>query len=154
METDVINNSGIPTWYNQGFCKLLCDGSGGGWQLCQQLLVEQAQGWRKPSPRLGKLESLNGDLYHSCAIWQGVVGCRCCRGSPGQPLGLHHQLHGWQADHIFCCYSGSAADVVVTDVVTYQFGFHSIDLKEPPLVCTAMYRCFVCIYVVTYQLGK
>lgn len=36
-------------------------------------------------------------------------GARCCR-SLGQPLGLHHQMHGWQAEHIMCCSSGSAAD--------------------------------------------
>uniref|UniRef100_A0A8C2LHW2 Proteasome subunit beta n=1 Tax=Cricetulus griseus TaxID=10029 RepID=A0A8C2LHW2_CRIGR len=35
-------------------------------------------------------------------------------------------------DRIFCCHSGSAADAV-----TYQLGFHSIELNEPPLVHTA-----------------
>ncbi|XP_027778442.1 proteasome subunit beta type-6 isoform X1 [Marmota flaviventris] len=41
-------------------------------------------------------------------------------------------------DHIFCCRSGSAADTqAVADAVTYQLGFHSIELNEPPLVHTA-----------------
>ncbi|XP_023824422.1 proteasome subunit beta type-6 [Salvelinus sp. IW2-2015] len=41
-------------------------------------------------------------------------------------------------DHIFCCRSGSAADTqAVADEVTYQLGFHSIELDEPPLVQTA-----------------
>ena len=41
-------------------------------------------------------------------------------------------------DRIFCCCSGSAADTqAVADVVTYQLGFHSIELNEPPLVHTA-----------------
>ncbi|XP_038860737.1 proteasome subunit beta type-6-like [Salvelinus namaycush] len=41
-------------------------------------------------------------------------------------------------DHIFCCRSGSAADTqAVADAVTYQLGFHSIELDEPPLVQTA-----------------
>ncbi|CAB1316015.1 unnamed protein product [Coregonus sp. 'balchen'] len=41
-------------------------------------------------------------------------------------------------DHIFCCRSGSAADTqAVADAVTYQLGFHSIELDEPPLVETA-----------------
>ncbi|KAM6949071.1 proteasome subunit beta type-6 [Aplochiton taeniatus] len=41
-------------------------------------------------------------------------------------------------DRIFCCRSGSAADTqAIADVVTYQLGFHSIELDEPPLVQTA-----------------
>ncbi|XP_077408128.1 proteasome subunit beta type-6 isoform X8 [Vanacampus margaritifer] len=41
-------------------------------------------------------------------------------------------------DRIFCCRSGSAADTqAIADVVTYQLGFHSIELNEPPLVETA-----------------
>ncbi|XP_075891327.1 proteasome subunit beta type-6 [Nelusetta ayraudi] len=41
-------------------------------------------------------------------------------------------------DKIFCCRSGSAADTqAIADVVTYQLGFHSIELDEPPLVETA-----------------
>ncbi|KAL6035644.1 hypothetical protein STEG23_022147, partial [Scotinomys teguina] len=41
-------------------------------------------------------------------------------------------------DHIFCCRSGSAADTqAAADAVTYQFGFHSMELNEPPLVHTA-----------------
>ncbi|XP_028838750.1 proteasome subunit beta type-6-like [Denticeps clupeoides] len=41
-------------------------------------------------------------------------------------------------DHIFCCRSGSAADTqAIADAVTYQLGFHSIELDEPPLVQTA-----------------
>ncbi|XP_028911231.1 proteasome subunit beta type-6 [Ornithorhynchus anatinus] len=41
-------------------------------------------------------------------------------------------------DRIFCCRSGSAADTqAVADAVTYQLGFHSIELDEPPLVHTA-----------------
>uniref|UniRef100_A0A3Q1FS15 proteasome endopeptidase complex n=1 Tax=Acanthochromis polyacanthus TaxID=80966 RepID=A0A3Q1FS15_9TELE len=37
-----------------------------------------------------------------------------------------------------CCRSGSAADTqAIADVVTYQLGFHSIELDEPPLVETA-----------------
>ncbi|XP_069580989.1 proteasome subunit beta type-6 isoform X24 [Brachyistius frenatus] len=41
-------------------------------------------------------------------------------------------------DRIFCCRSGSAADTqAIADVVTYQLGFHSIELDEPPLVETA-----------------
>ncbi|XP_011803649.1 PREDICTED: LOW QUALITY PROTEIN: uncharacterized protein LOC105516175 [Colobus angolensis palliatus] len=41
-------------------------------------------------------------------------------------------------DHIFCCRSGSAADTqAVADAVTYQLGFYSIELNEPPLVHTA-----------------
>ncbi|XP_070249005.1 proteasome subunit beta type-6 isoform X2 [Myotis yumanensis] len=41
-------------------------------------------------------------------------------------------------DRIFCCRSGSAADTqAVADAVTYQLGFHSIELNEPPLVHTA-----------------
>ncbi|NP_001290914.1 proteasome subunit beta type-6 [Esox lucius] len=41
-------------------------------------------------------------------------------------------------DHIFCCRPGSAADTqAVADAVTYQLGFHSIELDEPPLVQTA-----------------
>ncbi|KAM9439120.1 proteasome subunit beta type-6-like [Salvelinus alpinus] len=41
-------------------------------------------------------------------------------------------------DRIFCCRSGSAADTqAVADIVTYQLGFHSIELDEPPLVQTA-----------------
>ncbi|XP_062240088.1 proteasome subunit beta type-6 [Platichthys flesus] len=41
-------------------------------------------------------------------------------------------------DKIFCCRSGSAADTqAIADMVTYQLGFHSIELDEPPLVETA-----------------
>ncbi|CAB1423284.1 unnamed protein product [Pleuronectes platessa] len=41
-------------------------------------------------------------------------------------------------DQIFCCRSGSAADTqAIADMVTYQLGFHSIELDEPPLVETA-----------------
>ncbi|XP_076867671.1 proteasome subunit beta type-6-like [Brachyhypopomus gauderio] len=41
-------------------------------------------------------------------------------------------------DHIFCCRSGSAADTqAIADAVSYQLGFHSIELDEPPLVQTA-----------------
>uniref|UniRef100_A0A8C5XMY7 Proteasome endopeptidase complex n=1 Tax=Microcebus murinus TaxID=30608 RepID=A0A8C5XMY7_MICMU len=41
-------------------------------------------------------------------------------------------------DGIFCCRSGSAADTqAVADAVTYQLGFHSTELNEPPLVHTA-----------------
>ncbi|KAL2079412.1 hypothetical protein ACEWY4_025156 [Coilia grayii] len=41
-------------------------------------------------------------------------------------------------DRIFCCRSGSAADTqAIADAVTYQLGFHSIELDEPPLVQTA-----------------
>ncbi|KAI1902818.1 hypothetical protein AGOR_G00020030 [Albula goreensis] len=41
-------------------------------------------------------------------------------------------------ERIFCCRSGSAADTqAVADAVTYQLGFHSIELDEPPLVQTA-----------------
>uniref|UniRef100_A0A8C9U3K3 Proteasome subunit beta n=1 Tax=Scleropages formosus TaxID=113540 RepID=A0A8C9U3K3_SCLFO len=41
-------------------------------------------------------------------------------------------------DRIFCCRSGSAADTqAIADAVTYQLGFHSIELDEPPLVRTA-----------------
>ncbi|MBZ3872865.1 Proteasome subunit beta type-6 [Sciurus carolinensis] len=41
-------------------------------------------------------------------------------------------------DHIFCCHSGSVADTqAMVDVVTYQRGFHSIELNELPLVHTA-----------------
>nr|XP_060467728.1 proteasome subunit beta type-6-like [Panthera onca] len=41
-------------------------------------------------------------------------------------------------DRIFCCRSGSAADTqAVADAVTYQLGFHSIELNEPPLLYTA-----------------
>ncbi|XP_068611740.1 proteasome subunit beta type-6 [Brachionichthys hirsutus] len=41
-------------------------------------------------------------------------------------------------ERIFCCRSGSAADTqAIADVVTYQLGFHSIELDEPPLVETA-----------------
>ncbi|XP_030648220.1 proteasome subunit beta type-6-like [Chanos chanos] len=41
-------------------------------------------------------------------------------------------------DSIFCCRSGSAADTqAIADAVTYQLGFHSIELDEPPLVLTA-----------------
>ncbi|XP_061610238.1 proteasome subunit beta type-6 [Phyllopteryx taeniolatus] len=41
-------------------------------------------------------------------------------------------------DRIFCCRSGSAADTqAIAEVVTYQLGFHSIELDEPPLVETA-----------------
>ena len=41
-------------------------------------------------------------------------------------------------DCIFCCPSGSAADTQAgADIVTYQLGFHSIELNEPPLVHTA-----------------
>ncbi|XP_067112704.1 proteasome subunit beta type-6-like [Osmerus mordax] len=41
-------------------------------------------------------------------------------------------------DRIFCCRSGSAADTqAVADAVTYQLGFHSIELDEAPLVQTA-----------------
>ncbi|MBN3306942.1 PSB6 protein, partial [Amia calva] len=40
--------------------------------------------------------------------------------------------------HIYCCRSGSAADTqAIADAVTYQLGFHSIELDEPPLVQTA-----------------
>lgn len=40
-------------------------------------------------------------------------------------------------DHIFCCSSASAADTQAgADTVTYQLGFHSIELNEPPLVHT------------------
>ncbi|XP_076842386.1 proteasome subunit beta type-6-like isoform X2 [Brachyhypopomus gauderio] len=39
---------------------------------------------------------------------------------------------------IFCCRSGSAADTqAIADAVTYQLGFHGIELNEPPLVQTA-----------------
>uniref|UniRef100_A0A4W4DZV9 Proteasome subunit beta n=1 Tax=Electrophorus electricus TaxID=8005 RepID=A0A4W4DZV9_ELEEL len=41
-------------------------------------------------------------------------------------------------ERIFCCRSGSAADTqAISDAVTYQLGFHSIELDEPPLVQTA-----------------
>ncbi|XP_062305801.1 proteasome subunit beta type-6-like [Osmerus eperlanus] len=41
-------------------------------------------------------------------------------------------------DRIFCCRSGSAADTqAIADAVTYQLGFHSIELDEAPLVQTA-----------------
>merc|ERR1712071_42877 len=41
-------------------------------------------------------------------------------------------------DRIFCCRSGSAADTqAIADAVTYQLGFHSIELDEPPLIQTA-----------------
>uniref|UniRef100_A0A8C9JWS2 proteasome endopeptidase complex n=1 Tax=Panthera tigris altaica TaxID=74533 RepID=A0A8C9JWS2_PANTA len=41
-------------------------------------------------------------------------------------------------DRIFCCHSCSAADTqAVDDAVTYQLGFHSIELNEPPLLYTA-----------------
>ncbi|MEE6519616.1 hypothetical protein FKM82_017291 [Ascaphus truei] len=41
-------------------------------------------------------------------------------------------------DRIFCCRSGSAADTqAIADAVTYQLGFHSIELDEAPLVHTA-----------------
>ncbi|XP_063058584.1 proteasome subunit beta type-6-like [Engraulis encrasicolus] len=41
-------------------------------------------------------------------------------------------------DRIFCCRSGSAADTqAIADAVTYQLGFHSIVMDEPPLVHTA-----------------
>ncbi|XP_020792207.1 proteasome subunit beta type-6 [Boleophthalmus pectinirostris] len=41
-------------------------------------------------------------------------------------------------DRIFCCRSGSAADTqAIADVVSYQLGFHSIELDERPLVETA-----------------
>ncbi|KAM8973394.1 proteasome subunit beta type-6 [Pelodytes ibericus] len=41
-------------------------------------------------------------------------------------------------DRIFCCRSGSAADTqAIADAVTYQLGFHSIELDGPPLVHTA-----------------
>ncbi|CAL8326898.1 unnamed protein product [Lota lota] len=41
-------------------------------------------------------------------------------------------------DRIFCCRSGSAADTqAIADMVTYQLGFHSIELDELPLVETA-----------------
>ncbi|CAI5796853.1 proteasome subunit beta type-6 [Podarcis lilfordi] len=44
------------------------------------------------------------------------------------------QIH----DHIFCCHLGSAADTqAIADDVTYQLGFHSIELDERPLVHTA-----------------
>ncbi|KAG7497246.1 proteasome subunit beta type-6-like [Solea senegalensis] len=44
------------------------------------------------------------------------------------------QIH----ERIYCCRSGSAADTqAIADVVTYQLGFHSIELDEPPLVETA-----------------
>ena len=39
---------------------------------------------------------------------------------------------------IVCCPSGSAADTQAgADAVTYQLGFHSIELNEPALVHTA-----------------
>ncbi|XP_048853743.1 proteasome subunit beta type-6 [Brienomyrus brachyistius] len=41
-------------------------------------------------------------------------------------------------ERIYCCRSGSAADTqAIADAVTYQLGFHSIELDEPPLVQTA-----------------
>ncbi|KAJ3585755.1 hypothetical protein NHX12_014474 [Muraenolepis orangiensis] len=41
-------------------------------------------------------------------------------------------------DRIYCCRSGSAADTqAIADMVTYQLGFHSIELDEQPLVQTA-----------------
>ncbi|CAL8377239.1 unnamed protein product [Boreogadus saida] len=41
-------------------------------------------------------------------------------------------------DRIFCCRSGSAADTqAIADMVTYQLGFHSIELDELPKVETA-----------------
>ncbi|XP_006029625.1 proteasome subunit beta type-6 [Alligator sinensis] len=41
-------------------------------------------------------------------------------------------------ERIYCCRSGSAADTqAIADAVTYQLGFHSIELDEPPLVHTA-----------------
>ncbi|KAJ8342599.1 hypothetical protein SKAU_G00325270 [Synaphobranchus kaupii] len=41
-------------------------------------------------------------------------------------------------ERIFCCRSGSAADTqAIADAVTYQLGFHSIELDEAPLVQTA-----------------
>ncbi|XP_077171614.1 LOW QUALITY PROTEIN: proteasome subunit beta type-6 [Paroedura picta] len=44
------------------------------------------------------------------------------------------QIH----EHIFCARSGSAADTqAIAEAVTYQLGFHSIELDEAPLVHTA-----------------
>ncbi|KAL8176977.1 UNVERIFIED_CONTAM: Proteasome subunit beta type-6 [Gekko kuhli] len=44
------------------------------------------------------------------------------------------QIH----EHIFCCRSGSAADTqAIAEAVTYQLGFHSIELDDRPLVHTA-----------------
>ncbi|XP_032441943.1 proteasome subunit beta type-6-like [Xiphophorus hellerii] len=41
-------------------------------------------------------------------------------------------------DRIYCCRSGSAADTqAIAEVVSYQLGFHSVELDEPPLVETA-----------------
>ncbi|XP_066506970.1 proteasome subunit beta type-6 [Hoplias malabaricus] len=41
-------------------------------------------------------------------------------------------------ERIFCCRSGSAADTqAIAEAVSYQLGFHSIELDEPPLVQTA-----------------
>ncbi|CAH2330270.1 proteasome subunit beta type-6, partial [Pelobates cultripes] len=41
-------------------------------------------------------------------------------------------------DRIFCCRSGSAADTqAIADAVSYQLGFHSIELDGLPLVHTA-----------------
>ncbi|XP_037010608.2 LOW QUALITY PROTEIN: proteasome subunit beta type-6-like [Artibeus jamaicensis] len=43
-------------------------------------------------------------------------------------------------DHIFCCRLGSAADTqAIADAVTYQLGFHSIELNEPPLNAVYVY---------------
>ncbi|KAI4565134.1 hypothetical protein MJT46_009477 [Ovis ammon polii x Ovis aries] len=52
-------------------------------------------------------------------------------------------------DRVFCCCSGSAADTqAVADVVTYQLGFHSIELNEPPLVHTvaSLFKEMCCRY--------
>lgn len=71
MERESKNDLGIPTWHNQGFCRLLCGGSEG-----RQLTTTAAPGRAGlgvEKARLGKPESLTRDLYHGCAIWQGVV---------------------------------------------------------------------------------
>lgn len=71
METESKNDLGIPTWHNQGFYKLLYGGSEGGWLT--MIAAPGRAGLGVEKARLGKPESLNRDLYHGCAVWQGVV---------------------------------------------------------------------------------
>lgn len=83
------------------------------------------------------------------AVWFSRVWLwgRSYRGSPEPPLGPTSPswwLAGWP--HLLWLLKLSSWRHAVTDVFSYQLGFLSIELKEPPLVYTAA-NCFIFISV-------
>jgi hypothetical protein len=86
-------------------------------------------------PRLEKPRSLHRDVQFNGGMVLGADS-RTTTGSyiANRVTDKLTPIH----DYIFCCRSGSAADTqAVADAVTYQLGFHSIELNVPPLVHTA-----------------